>query len=270
MDFMGHLERHRAGNATSPRTACNSAGGLHAPDRMKRLLLSLPLLFLASCAAPSGPSSAGKSELGNRPGPRGFHTVVIDAGHGGSDSGAVSGITGDKEKNLTLDTARRVQQQLGGSFRVVPMRTDDTFVDLDERVARAYRSGDILVSIHYNSGPSYLRGPETFFWRVDSYGLAKRLQQNLSQVSQSENSRGLVRRRLRLTRNPSIPCVLVECGYLSNPAEAALCSNPGYRDKLADAIASAIRAQAAQGDAGMGPLPQHIDAPPSKATDPRE
>ena len=237
---------------------------------MKRLLLCLPLLFLASCAAPSGPSSAGKSELGNRPGPRGFHTVVIDAGHGGADSGAVSPITGDKEKNLTLDTARRVQAELGGSFRVVAMRSDDTFVDLDERVVRASRAGDILVSIHYNSGPSYLRGPETFFWRLDSSSLAKRLQQNLASVSQSENSRGLVRRRLRLTRNPSIPCVLVECGYLSNPAEARLCSSPAYRQQLAAAIATAIREQAARGDAGMGPLPQHIDAPPSRATDPRE
>lgn len=239
---------------------------------MKTLLLLLPLLFLAACSAPSGSpaSSQGKSELGNRPGPRGFRTVVIDAGHGGKDSGAVSGITGDREKSLTLDTARRVQAELGGGFRVVQMRTDDTFVDLDERVVRATRGGDVLVSIHYNSGPSNLRGPESFYWRVDSYSLARRLQQHLSSVSSGENSRGLVRRRLRLTRNPSIPCVLVECGYLSNPAEARLCSSPAYRQQIAHAIASAIHEQAAQGDAGMGPLPQHIDAPPSRASDARE
>ena len=236
---------------------------------MKRLLLLLLVpLFFASCSAPS--SSNGRSDLGNRPGPRGFHTVVIDAGHGGKDSGARSGITGDMEKTLTLDTARRVQAELGGSFRVVQMRTDDTFVDLDERVVRASRGGDVLVSIHYNSGPSGLRGPESFYWRVDSYSLAKRLQQNLAGVSASENSRGLVRRRLRLTRNPSIPCVLVECGYLSNPAEARLCATPAYRQQLAQAIASALRDQSARGDSGMGPLPRHIDAPPSRASDARE
>jgi N-acetylmuramoyl-L-alanine amidase len=235
-----------------------------------KYLLILPLLFLASCSAPSS-SSTGRSDLGNRPGPRGFHTVVIDAGHGGKDSGARSGITGDMEKTLTLDTARRVQAELGGSFRTVMMRDDDTFVELDDRVARASRSGDILVSIHYNSGPSGLRGPESFFWRVDSYSLAKRLQRQLSAASGGGNgNRGLVRRRIRLTRNPSIPCALVECGYLSNPAEARLCATPGYRQRMAHAIATAIREQAAMGDAGMGPLPPHIDAPPSRATDRRE
>jgi N-acetylmuramoyl-L-alanine amidase len=234
-----------------------------------KFLILLPVLLLASCSAPS--SSTGRSELGNRPGPRGFSSVVIDAGHGGKDSGARSRITGDMEKTLTLDTARRVQSELGGSFRVVQMRTSDTFVDLDERVVRASRSGDILVSIHYNSGSSGLRGPESFYWRVDSCSLAKRLQQHLSAVSSGESgNRGLVRRRLRLTRNPSIPCVLVECGYLSNPVEARLCSTPDYRQRVARAIADAIREQSARGDVGMGPLPRHIDAPLSRATDARE
>ncbi len=238
---------------------------------MKALLFLLPLLFLASCAGPSGSVSSGPDALGNRPGPRGFRTVVIDAGHGGSDSGAPSRITGDLEKNLALDTARRVRAELGSGFRVVMMRDSDVFVDLDERVVRASRSGDILVSIHYNSGPSSLRGAETFFWRVDSYSLAKRLQRHLSSVTpDSHGNRGLARRRIRLTRNPAIPSVLLECGYLSNPVEARLCADPGYRQKLARAIADGIREQAALGDAGMGPLPPHIDAPPSKASDPRE
>jgi len=233
-----------------------------------KFLLLLPLLLLAAC---STPSSGGKSELGNRPGPRGFQTVVIDAGHGGRDSGAVSRFTGAREKDLVLDTARRLEAELGGSFRVVQLRSDDGFVDLDERVVRASRAGDVLVSIHYNSGPSHLRGPETFYWRVDSYSFAKRIQQHLATVVPGESgNRGLVRRRLRLTRNPSIPCVLVECGYLSNPGEARLCSSPEYRQQLARAMAEAIRHQAARGDAGMGPLPRHIDAPPSRATDARE
>jgi N-acetylmuramoyl-L-alanine amidase len=236
---------------------------------MKFLLLLLPLLFLAACTTPS--SSTGRSALGNRPGPRGFNSVVIDAGHGGHDSGAVSRITGNREKSLTLDTARRVQSQLDGSFRVVQLRTSDRFVDLDDRVARASRSGDVLVSIHFNAGPLRMRGPETYYWRVDSYSLARRIQQHLAAAVPGESgNRGLVRRRLRLTRNPSIPCVLVECGYLSNPAEARLCADAGYRQRLARAIAAAIRDQSARGDAGMRPLPRHIDAPPSRATDARE
>jgi len=238
------------------------------------------LVLLASCAGPPVASpvatpvaaSAGRDYWGHRPGPRGFTTVVIDAGHGGKDSGASSRTTGQQEKNLTLDTAKRIRAELGGSFKTVLMRNDDTFVDLDDRVARANQHGDaILVSMHFNSGPQSLCGPETYYWRVDSHGLAVRLQRAMAQVSPGRSSnRGLVRRRLRLTRNPEIPCVLMEGGYLSNPAEARLIADPTYRQRLAAAIAAAIRTQAAIGDAGTGPLPPPLTAPPSRASDKRE
>jgi N-acetylmuramoyl-L-alanine amidase len=90
----------------------------------------------------------------------------------------------------------------------------------------------------------------------------------MASASPAENgNRGLVRRRVRLTRNPEIPCVLLEGGYLSNAAESQLISDPGYRQKLAVNIASAIRTQAAIGDQGTGPLPRPIDSPPSRPTD---
>ena len=76
--------------------------------------------------------------------------------------------------------------------------------------------------------------------------------------------------RIRLTRNPEIPCLLLEGGYLSNAAESRLISDPGYRQKLAHAIAGAIRTQAATGDAGTGPLPGPLYEPPSRPTDTRE
>ncbi len=230
--------------------------------------------FITSCAPSSGvaPLSSGRDALGHRPGPRGFRTVIIDAGHGGKDSGAVSPHTGQMEKDLALDTAKRIASALRSDFNVILMRSDDTFVDLDERVARANRyGGAILVSMHYNSGPSSIRGPETYYWRVDSHGLATRLQQAMAQTSPSEmGNRGLVRRRIRLTRNPEIPCVLLEGGYLSNSAESRQISDSSYRQKLANAIASAIRTQAALGDAGTGPLPPPINSPLSRPTDAHE
>lgn len=229
-------------------------------------------IFFVSCAAPSVGSSSGRDVYGHRPGPKGFKTVIIDAGHGGKDSGAVSQVTGQREKDLALDTAKRIANDLRRDFRVVMMRDYDTFVDLDDRVSRANRyGGAILVSIHYNDGPSNIRGPETYYWRVDSHGLAVRCQQAMSRVSPSESgNRRLVRRRIRLTRNPEIPCLLLEVGYLSNAAESHLVSDAGYRQKLATAIASAIQTQAAIGDAGTGPLPRPINAPPSRPTDPHE
>jgi len=229
-------------------------------------------MVLASCAMPPVAATAGRDDRGHRSGPRGFTTVIIDAGHGGKDSGAPSKSTGQLEKNLTLDTAKRLRTELSGSFHTILMRSDDSFIDLDERVARANRYGEaVLVSVHFNSGPSSLRGPETYFWRVDSHGLAVRLQRAMTQVSpRPYANRGLVRRRLRLTRNPLIPCVLVEGGYLSNPAEAHLICDPNYRQRLAGALAAAIRSQAAIGDTGTGPLPPPLTSPPSRAGDRRE
>ncbi len=235
----------------------------------------LGTVFLASCGVSSGPqaggSPSGRDYWGHRPGPRGFRTVIVDAGHGGKDSGAVSRHTGQKEKDLTLDVARRIKAELRG-FDVILMRSGDSFVDLDDRVKKANRyGGAVLVSMHFNSGPSGIRGPETYYWRVDSHGLAVRCQQAMKNVSPSEaGSRGLVRRRLRLTRNPEIPCILLEGGYLSNASESRLIQNAAYRQKLAAAIAGAIRTQSAIGDAGTGPLPRPINSPMSRPTDARE
>lgn len=263
----------------SIRTIFRRIGGLGFCRRGITLLL--PFAF-ASCgvtsfpaisnrAGPSVSTARGLDEWGDRPGPSGFKTVVIDPGHGGKDSGAISRITGQKEKDLTLDVAKRVRSQLPG-FKVILTRDDDTFVDLDERARRADLHPDaVLVSIHFNSGPSPIRGPETYFWRVDSHGMAVRLQKVVEAAcpSQTEN-RGLVRRRMRLTRNPRIPCVLVEGGYISNPRESLLIRTPEYRQKLASAIAGAIRGQSVNGDTGTGPLPPFIKAPASLPTDVHE
>lgn len=240
--------------------------------RLSPLLSLIGSLALFSCAGPSGSSaggSYGRDVWGHRPGPKGFTTVILDAGHGGQDSGAVSRSTGAKEKDLTLDMVHRIEKELGSSFRTVLMRHHDAFIDLDDRVARANRYPNaILVSVHFNSGPAGVRGPETYYWRVDSHGLAVRCQRAMAAVSPAEQSnRGMVRRRLRLTRNPEIPCLLLECGYLSHPAEAQLVQSPAYRQKMAAAIAQAIREQSARGDAGTGALPPPLYAPPSRPTD---
>ncbi|MGD9420046.1 MAG: N-acetylmuramoyl-L-alanine amidase family protein [Verrucomicrobiota bacterium JB025] len=237
---------------------------------LRTLIIGLGAAAVISSCAPTGTSSShGLDEWGHRPGPKGFTTVIIDAGHGGKDVGAVSRHTGDREKDINLDMARRIRAELGGRFKTVMVRNSDTFVDLDDRVDFANRyPGAILVSMHFNSGPSHIRGPETYFWRVDSHGLAVRCQRAMQAASPAENAnRGLVRRRLRLTRNPDIPCVLLEGGYLSNASESRLISSSQYRQRLAKAIAKAIDTQAAIGDVGTGPLPRPLNEPPSRPSD---
>jgi len=247
---------------------------------MHRILRHLPLLacfiLLTGCTTSSVSSgkkvSTTRDEWGHRPGARGFSAVILDAGHGGKDSGATSGITGQREKDLTLDMVQRVRRELGGSVRTTITRGSDTFVELDDRVSMVNRCNDaVLVSIHFNSGPSYLAGPEVYFWRVDSCTLGRRIQSSLGKVTPEKNSnRGLVRRRLRLTRNPQLASVLVECGYISHPRESQLIARPEYRATLAKAIARAILEQRSEGDGSLGPLPGPLNEPPSKATDRRE
>jgi len=234
---------------------------------LRPLLSFCLLLTLVSCQSPLGRGQ--RSTYGDRPGPKGFSTVIVDAGHGGKDSGARA--RGLVEKQLALDVSKRLRTELWPGFKVVLMRDSDHFVELDGRVSVANRYPDaVLVSIHFNYGSRRRVGPETYYWRTDSYALAKRVQRNLSALApyESDNA-GLVRRRLRLTRNPTIPCILVECGYLTNANEARLVATSSYREKLAEAIARAIKDQARDGDAGMGPIPRPIYAPPSKAGDAR-
>jgi N-acetylmuramoyl-L-alanine amidase len=246
----------------------------------KHLLLLCLAGFFSACAAPGGGSvgfgakvSTSRDEYGHRPGARGFSTVILDAGHGGEDSGAKSPFTGDFEKNLTVNMVKLVRDELAGSVKVILTRDHDMTYDLDKRVEFVNGHEDaVLVSIHFNStGSSAIAGPEVYYWRVDSYTLGKRIEQSLSAaVPYHSGNRGLVRRRLRLTRNPWLPSVLVECGYLSNAPEAASIAKPAYQRTLAKAIAKAILAQRAEGDGNLGPLPPPINAPLSRPTDPRE
>ena len=188
--------------------------------------------------------------------PGSFSTVVIDAGHGGKDSGARSR-SGLVEKNLALDTAQRLRPLLArAGFRTVMVRSDDTFVELDERVNIANRYPNaVLVSIHYNaSGGGWPTGAETFFWRSDSYGLATRVERHLVQSSSLEY-RGATRRVLRLTHNPRIPSILCECGFLTNAGEASHIADGSFRQRIAQGIAEGIVDQHNNGDVGIAALP---------------
>ncbi len=188
--------------------------------------------------------------------PDSFSTVVIDAGHGGKDSGEHT--RGIAEKDVALDTAQRLRPLLqSAGFRTVMVRDDDTFVELDDRVAIADRyPNGILVSIHYNaSGNSGASGIETYFWRADSYGLAARVARHLVEET-SLDYHGTIRRVLRLTHNPQIPSILCECGYLTNASDASHVANAGFRQQVAEGIAAGIVDQHEHGDVGIGLLPR--------------
>ena len=197
-------------------------------------------------------------------------TVVIDPGHGGRDSGTHSVVTREHEKQYTLDWARRLQRRLEGSgWKVVLTRTNDLDLPLAERIAIADRcNADLFVSLHLNSAISNRdqAGAETYcltptgmpsnILRSDednpremhpnnqfdeqNVQLAARLQRCFIQAT-SAADRGVRRARfMAVLKGQHRPAVLIEGGYLSNPAEARKIADPEYRQAMAEGVARGL------------------------------
>jgi N-acetylmuramoyl-L-alanine amidase len=123
--------------------------------------------------APQEETIAPPEVEGERP----IHRIVVDAGHGGHDPGAI-GPTRVREKDVTLAIARRLAQKLREEgFEVVLTRHDDRFLALEERTALANAArGDLFVSVHANAHPRRIRaGIETYFLNVTDDRYAARL-----------------------------------------------------------------------------------------------
>jgi N-acetylmuramoyl-L-alanine amidase len=202
----------------------------------------------------------------------GRHTirgVVIDAGHGGTDNGAVSA-RGGMEKNYTLDTAFRLESILrGAGLKTVLTRRNDTFVDLYERAHIASLYPDYcFVSIHFNSAEAEARGLETYclaprgaastssayLTRADiekltgndddgqNILLASMVHSEIVRLNPGDPSadRGVKRARFVVIKANVLPAILVEGGFVSNRMEAARVNRPDYRQDLAEAIARGV------------------------------
>src|SRR5213594_1567191 len=172
---------------------------------------------------------------------RTFSTVVVDAGHGGKDSGAYRRY-GPPEKMVALDVAQRLNRKLRESqLKTVMTRDSDVFIELNNRVAiENAQKNAIFVSIHFNdSRRRKTRGFETYFHSGASFDLANRIQQKLMTIPNSANG-GVHTANFRVLRLASCPAVLVECGYLSNRSEGNQARDWEYRELLADRIAEAI------------------------------
>jgi N-acetylmuramoyl-L-alanine amidase len=170
-----------------------------------------------------------------------FTTVVVDAGHGGKDTGAYRR-SGPPEKMATLDVADRLDRKLRESqLKTVMTRSSDVFIPLDERVAiENSQKNAIFVSIHFNdSRRRGIHGFETYYHSGDSFDLAYRIQSKLMTIPHSAN-RGVHTANFRVLRLAYYPAVLVECGFLSNRSEGNEARDWEYRELLADRIAEAI------------------------------
>jgi N-acetylmuramoyl-L-alanine amidase len=170
-----------------------------------------------------------------------FTTVVVDAGHGGKDSGAHRRY-GPPEKLVALDVAQRLERNLRESqLKTVMTRSSDVFIPLDDRVSiENSQKRAIFVSIHFNdSRRRGIRGFETYYHSGVSSELANRIQAKLMMIPRSAN-RGVHTANFRVLRLAAYPAVLVECGFLSNRSDGNQARDWEYRELLADRIAEAI------------------------------
>ncbi len=171
---------------------------------------------------------------------RSFNTVVLDAGHGGHDPGALSR-TGLREKVVALDVTRRLEYKLqAAGFDTVMTRTDDRFIPLGGRVRIANRKKNaIFVSVHFNhSRSSRARGVEVFYHHPYGKEVATRVQNSLLQTGSV--NRGVKRANFHVLRNAKIPAILIECGFLSNSSEEQLARRAEHRERLAEQIARGL------------------------------
>lgn len=177
-----------------------------------------------------------------KPGSTGKKIVVLDAGHGYQDPGAIS-VNGRKEKDFNLAVALKVDKLMknDASINLVLTRNDDSFLELKERVKIANDlKADIFISIHANSGASTANGTETYYKKDDSVKLANVVHKNMLAAT------GLKNRQVRfgnfhVIRETNMPAVLIEAGFLSNTSDEAVLFNSAAQDRMAAAIVASMK-----------------------------
>ena len=184
--------------------------------------------------------------------------VVVDAGHGGMDPGA-SGVSGVHEDGLNLDVAKFLEADLkDAGCKVIMTRSDENAIaetkDADMAKRREIISesnSDIVISIHMNSytDPD-TSGPIAFFMQGSARGekLAEAIQQRLNTQLKPKTQNGARANDFFILKSGNQPCVLVECGFITNPEEEALLKDSGYQKKLAQAICDAAVGFMSDGD----------------------
>jgi N-acetylmuramoyl-L-alanine amidase len=170
-------------------------------------------------------------------------TIVLDAGHGGKDSGTI-GKNGTPEKALTLQTAKLLQQKLGqAGANVILTRNDDLFISLPNRVKIAYEhEADAFISIHYDSSHDATVNGITIYYYDNKrdHPLAASIYSQLTTIHNMKQ-RGIRFGDFHVLRENNRPSVLLELGYLSHPTEGQFIVSPYYQEKVTDAIVESLK-----------------------------
>ena len=168
-------------------------------------------------------------------------SVVLDAGHGGTDYGAIR--AGINEKDITLDVTKMVEailQEKG--YKVYMTRSDDSGPSLQDRVDVCEdKKPDIFVSIHVNSSvKNDIYGIETHWYHDYSLELTQIVHKHLIKNIPSTKDRGLFQSKFYVINHTTVPAILVEMGFISNDAERAKLVTEKHKQQIAKSIAEGI------------------------------
>ena len=231
-----------------------------APGRrgVQRLTLDLtePTPYAVACDNGTLRVLLGRCELSDL-------TVVVDAGHGGGDPGAV-GRSGLTEKEVNLDLAVRVTQLLeAAGAKVVLTRGDDdalrafgSSVRRDQLLARCNVANaafaDLFVSLHCNARGEYsagVRGTETYYRKLDSLSFARVMQEEMvAALGIPDGGAHYHPKSIIVLYRTEMPAVLVEVAYLSNPEDEALLATSEFRDQAAQGVANGVKRYVQESD----------------------
>ncbi len=212
-----------------------------------KIIISVLVVLMLACMVPAVKDAVRYAS--GRSVASGGRVVVIDAGHGGDDPGKV-GINGALEKDINLEIALLVRRYLeANDVSVVMTREDEEGLydknasnrkvqDMKRRVEIIEAANPVLtVSIHQNSYPEeYVHGAQVFYYTGSQEGLAlaESIQKRLIVGVDPENKRQVkANDSYYLLKKTQTPIVIVECGFLSNSAEAEKLCDEDYRKQLA-------------------------------------
>lgn len=177
-------------------------------------------------------------------------TIVIDAGHGGHDAGAMRRLPAPKgqqgafvmEKDVNLAVSLKLAAKLKAKGATVVMtRNTDVFVSLADRATMSNGvQPDLFLSVHSNAhNDRTMDGIETYYTHSSSQCPAERIQ-NALVTGLPETGNWVRQRGLYVTNHATVPAVLAEIGYLSKPSKLKLLNTPSYQDRVASALAQGV------------------------------
>ena len=171
-------------------------------------------------------------------------TIVIDAGHGGRDSGAVSADNSVFEKDITLSTAILLRNRLqDAGANVILSRSSDEFVSLDDRVITGHNyQADLFISLHYDAieVANSMSGTTTYYYSESNLELANTVNRYLAQLGPLNNN-GVRHGNYYVLRANNQPSILLELGYMNSDIDIQHIDTIAYQSTIVEAVYQALR-----------------------------